>query len=104
MLLMMEANRLQIHRLDRGAPKKEIMRALNDVIEKGWVRYIGASSMAAWEFQQLQVSSYIFLTHLTTESKQIRHEKSHISNTDKTFSEHCRNSRLPQIHQHAKLP
>ncbi|KAI4749074.1 Aldo/keto reductase [Aureobasidium sp. EXF-12298] len=45
---------LQIHRLDRGAPKKEIMRALNDVIEKGWVRYIGASSMAAWEFQQLQ--------------------------------------------------
>ncbi|THX16408.1 Aldo/keto reductase [Aureobasidium pullulans] len=45
---------LQIHRLDRGAPKKEIMRALNDVVEKGWVRYIGASSMAAWEFQELQ--------------------------------------------------
>lgn len=43
---------LQIHRLDRGTPKKEIMRALNDVIEKGWVRYIGASSMAAWEFQK----------------------------------------------------
>ncbi|KAH0286653.1 Aldo/keto reductase, partial [Aureobasidium sp. EXF-3399] len=40
--------------LDRGAPKKEIMKALNDVVEKGWVRYIGASSMAAWEFQQLQ--------------------------------------------------
>ncbi|KAI4721033.1 Aldo/keto reductase [Aureobasidium sp. EXF-10727] len=40
--------------LDRGAPKKEIMRALNDVVENGWVRYIGASSMAAWEFQQLQ--------------------------------------------------
>ncbi|WFC95681.1 hypothetical protein MBRA1_002334 [Malassezia brasiliensis] len=45
---------LQIHRLDRETPKEEIMRALNDVIEKGWVRYIGASSMAAWEFQQLQ--------------------------------------------------
>ena len=30
------------------------MKALNDVIEKGWVRYIGASSMAAWEFQTLQ--------------------------------------------------
>ena len=43
---------LQIHRLDRGTPKKEIMRALNDVIEKSWVRYIGASSMAAWEFQK----------------------------------------------------
>lgn len=45
---------LQIHRLDRGAPPEEIMKALNDVVEKGWVRYIGASSMAAWEFQNLQ--------------------------------------------------
>ena len=45
---------LQIHRLGRETPKEEIMRALNDVIEQGLVRYIGASSMAAWEFQQLQ--------------------------------------------------
>jgi aryl-alcohol dehydrogenase-like predicted oxidoreductase len=45
---------LQIHRLDRETPREEIMKALNDVIEKGWVRYIGASSMAAWEFQTLQ--------------------------------------------------
>lgn len=30
------------------------MRALNDVVESGKVRYIGSSSMAAWEFQQLQ--------------------------------------------------
>ena len=45
---------LQIHRLDRETPKEEIMRALNDVIESGKVRYIGASSMAAWEFQALQ--------------------------------------------------
>ena len=45
---------LQIHRLDRETPKKEIMRALNDVVESGKVRYIGASSMAAWEFQMLQ--------------------------------------------------
>ena len=45
---------LQIHRLDRETPPEEIMRALNDVVERGWVRYIGASSMAAWEFQQLQ--------------------------------------------------
>ncbi|MCJ1408026.1 hypothetical protein MMC19_002099 [Ptychographa xylographoides] len=45
---------LQIHRLDRDTGKEEIMKALNDVVEKGWVRYIGASSMAAWEFQQLQ--------------------------------------------------
>lgn len=45
---------LQIHRLDRDTPREEIMKALNDVIERGWVRYIGASSMAAWEFQTLQ--------------------------------------------------
>lgn len=48
---------LQIHRLDRNVQAKEIMKALNDVIEKGWVRYIGASSMAAWEFQNLQVTT-----------------------------------------------
>jgi aryl-alcohol dehydrogenase-like predicted oxidoreductase len=42
---------LQIHRLDRATPREEIMRALNDVVESGKVRYIGASSMAAWEFQ-----------------------------------------------------
>ncbi|KAL2005771.1 hypothetical protein VTN00DRAFT_10264 [Thermoascus crustaceus] len=44
---------LQIHRLDRETPREEIMRALNDVVESGKVRYIGASSMAAWEFQSL---------------------------------------------------
>ena len=36
---------LQIHRLDRDTNRKEIMKALNDVVEKGWVRYIGASSV-----------------------------------------------------------
>ncbi|KAE8385191.1 NADP-dependent oxidoreductase domain-containing protein [Aspergillus alliaceus] len=45
---------LQIHRIDRSIPREEIMRALNDVVESGKARYIGASSMAAWEFQQLQ--------------------------------------------------
>ena len=36
---------LQIHRLDRSTPREEIMRALNDVVESGKVRYIGASSV-----------------------------------------------------------
>ncbi|KPM40473.1 Versiconal hemiacetal acetate reductase [Neonectria ditissima] len=45
---------LQIHRMDRDVPPEEIMKALNDVIESGKVRYIGGSSMAAWEFQLLQ--------------------------------------------------
>ncbi|KAF2462575.1 Aldo/keto reductase [Lindgomyces ingoldianus] len=43
----------QIHRLDRDVPPEEIMKALNDVVESGKVRYLGASSMAAWEFQML---------------------------------------------------
>jgi versiconal hemiacetal acetate reductase len=37
---------LQIHRLDRDVPREEIMRALNDVVESGMVRYIGASSVS----------------------------------------------------------
>ncbi|KAK3725087.1 CSG1/SUR1-like protein [Vermiconidia calcicola] len=45
---------LQTHRLDRDTPMEEIMNALNDVVESGKARYIGASSMAAWEFQMLQ--------------------------------------------------
>ena len=36
---------LQIHRLDRETPAREIMKALNDVVESGQVRYLGASSM-----------------------------------------------------------
>lgn len=45
---------LQIHRLDLDTPAEEIMRALNDVVERGLVRYIGACSMSAWQFQHLQ--------------------------------------------------
>lgn len=45
---------LQIHRLDLSVGAEEIMRALNDVVEKGWVRYLGASSMSAWQFAHLQ--------------------------------------------------
>mgnify|MGYP002717965970 FL=1 len=39
---------LQLHRLDRDTPREEIMKALNDVVESGKVRYIGASSVCAW--------------------------------------------------------
>lgn len=36
---------LQIHRLDRDTPREEIMKALNDVVDSGKVRYIGASTV-----------------------------------------------------------
>jgi aryl-alcohol dehydrogenase-like predicted oxidoreductase len=37
---------LQIQRMDPDVPYEEIMKALNDVVERGWVRYIGASSVS----------------------------------------------------------
>ncbi|GAA5807613.1 hypothetical protein MFLAVUS_000982 [Mucor flavus] len=43
----------QIHRLDAETPMEEIMEALNDVVRSGKVRYIGASTMDAWQFQKL---------------------------------------------------
>lgn len=43
---------LQIHRLDRDVPREEIMRALNDVVESGKVRYIGASSVSSRNCQE----------------------------------------------------
>ena len=40
----------QIHRLDHHTPIEETMEALHDVVKAGKARYIGASSMYAWEF------------------------------------------------------
>lgn len=45
---------LQIHRFDPESNLTETMKALHDVVESGCVRYLGASSMATWEFQKLQ--------------------------------------------------
>ena len=45
---------LQIHRFDPDTPIEETMRALNDVIERGDVRYIGASSMLPTQFVEMQ--------------------------------------------------
>ena len=40
----------QIHRLDNETPIEETLEALHDVVKAGKVRYIGASSMYAWQF------------------------------------------------------
>jgi aryl-alcohol dehydrogenase (NADP+) len=42
----------QIHRFDPATPIEETLDALNDVVRAGKVRYIGASSMWAWQFAQ----------------------------------------------------
>jgi aryl-alcohol dehydrogenase-like predicted oxidoreductase len=41
---------VQIHRWDRNTPIEETMEALHDVVKAGKARYIGASSMYAWQF------------------------------------------------------
>ncbi len=44
----------QIHRFDDRTPIEETMRALHDLVQSGKVRYIGASSMWAWQFSKAQ--------------------------------------------------
>lgn len=44
----------QIHRFDRETPIEETMEALHDVVTAGKARYIGASSMYAWQFASMQ--------------------------------------------------
>lgn len=44
----------QIHRWDNATPIEETMEALHDLVKSGKVRYIGASSMWAWQFAKAQ--------------------------------------------------
>jgi aryl-alcohol dehydrogenase-like predicted oxidoreductase len=43
-----------IHRFDPETPVEETMEALDDVVRAGKVRYLGASSMYAWQFAKMQ--------------------------------------------------
>ncbi|MER6078249.1 aldo/keto reductase [Streptomyces sp. NPDC001833] len=47
----------QIHRYDHATPVEETMEALHDVVKAGKARYIGASSMYAWEFSKAQYTA-----------------------------------------------
>ena len=47
----------QIHRFDPNVPIEETLEALNDVVRAGKARYIGASSMAAWQFLKMLMTS-----------------------------------------------
>jgi aryl-alcohol dehydrogenase-like predicted oxidoreductase len=44
----------QIHRFDPDTPAEETMEALHDIVKAGKARYLGASSMYAWQFAKLQ--------------------------------------------------
>jgi aryl-alcohol dehydrogenase-like predicted oxidoreductase len=47
----------QIHRWDYETPIEETLVALNDLVRSGKVRYIGASSMSAWQFAKALFTS-----------------------------------------------
>ncbi|MFC6177209.1 aldo/keto reductase [Companilactobacillus huachuanensis] len=44
----------QIHRLDPNTPMEEIMEALHDVVKSGKARYIGCSTIWAWQLERMQ--------------------------------------------------
>jgi aryl-alcohol dehydrogenase-like predicted oxidoreductase len=44
----------QVHRFDPATPIEETMEALHDVVRAGKARYLGASSMCAWQFAKAQ--------------------------------------------------
>ncbi len=47
----------QIHRFDYDTPIEETLEALHDVVRAGKARYIGASSMYAWQFGKMLATS-----------------------------------------------
>ncbi|MEU9338460.1 aldo/keto reductase [Streptomyces sp. NPDC048290] len=47
----------QIHRWDPHTPVEETMEALHDLVRAGKVRYLGASSMYAWQFSKAQYTA-----------------------------------------------
>jgi aryl-alcohol dehydrogenase-like predicted oxidoreductase len=54
---------LQCHRFDKETPIEETMQALHDVVQAGYVRYIGMSSCWAYQFQAMQ--NYAIANKLT---------------------------------------
>lgn len=57
----------QIHRFDYQTPIEETLTALHDVVKSGKARYIGASSMFAWQFaQMLYTADRLGLTRFVT--------------------------------------
>ncbi|GLB41393.1 putative aldo keto reductase [Lyophyllum shimeji] len=54
---------LQCHRFDPETPIEEAMQALHDVVQAGYVRYIGMSSCWAWQFHAMQ--NYAIQNRLT---------------------------------------
>lgn len=48
-----------VHRFDEETPVEETMQALHDIVRAGKVRYLGASSMYAWQFAKMQTAAAV---------------------------------------------
>jgi len=79
---------LQIHRNDPDVPMEEIMKALNDVVDSGRARYIGASSVSSilWHICALFAN---------------RHRDEYLGVS--SHAKHRKAERLAPIYQHARL-
>ena len=47
----------QIHAFDEHTPIEETLEALHDLVKGGYVRYLGASNLAAWQFMKMLATS-----------------------------------------------
>jgi aryl-alcohol dehydrogenase-like predicted oxidoreductase len=73
----------QIHRLDENTSMEEILRTLDWLVDEGKVRYIGASTMAGWEFMKALKTSDLhnyerFITMQPEYSLVNRHEEENV--------------------------
>jgi hypothetical protein len=94
---------LQIHRLDHDTPPEEIMRALNDVVESGKVRYIGASSVSCSFLFCLFTPIFLPLFPSLVGLKLMIVVVDGNMGISKP-QPHRRKTRLAPVHQHAELP
>ena len=86
---------LQIHRLDRETPREEIMKALNDVVESGKARYIGACSVR----YLLKLRAHFHNIELSILTDSCSDGRVGVS----VPSEHRQAKWLAPVHQHAGL-
>lgn len=81
---------LQIHRLDRETPREEIMKALNDVVESGKARYIGACTVRGSNSPRIE----------------LQHAEGYCSDENvgvPILAEHRQAEQLARVHLHARL-
>lgn len=68
-----------IHRFDDQTPVEETMSTLHDVVKAGKVRYLGASSMWAWQFAKLQhtakLNGWTTFSAMQDQYNVLRHEE-----------------------------